>query len=206
MSFEAWSAFVIASIVLTLIPGPSVLLVISQALTRGKKAAMVCILGDMVGTIVLMVLSFLGVGALLAASAFLFQLMKWAGVLYLAYLGYCQIVEARKERQPTQEEHLASGSWESFWAGSITAVLNPKAIIFYLAFLAQFIDPNTSFILQATILTTTSVMVVAILLTGYALLAVRAGAAFQTRSVRRKMGYTGGGLMIGGSVLMAATR
>ena len=206
MTFETWTAFVIANIVLTLIPGPSVLLVISQALTKGKNAAMLCIAGDLIGTIVLMALSFLGVGALLATSAFLFQLMKWAGVLYLAYLGYCQIMQARNESDIANKGHSTADSWGSFWAGTITAILNPKAIIFYMAFLAQFIDPDADIVVQMAILTTTSVAVVAVLLTGYALLAARAGAAFQTKSVRKKVGYAGGGLMIGGSAIMAATR
>lgn len=95
MSFQSWLAFSAACIVLTLIPGPSVLLVIGQALAKGRAAAMMCILGDVVGSIILIGLSFMGVGAVLAASAALFQIVKWAGVFYLAYLGYRQIVEAR---------------------------------------------------------------------------------------------------------------
>lgn len=206
MAFENWVAFTLASIVLTLIPGPSVLLVISQALTRGKRAAMMCIAGDMVGTIVLMALSFMGVGALLAASAVLFQTMKWAGVFYLAYLGYRQIADARHAADPGTDDHQSNSTWGSFWAGSITAVLNPKAIIFYMAFLAQFIDPNGSLGLQMGILTVTSTLVVAILLAGYALVAARARTSFQSSVVRRRIGYAGGGMMIGGSALMAATR
>lgn len=207
MAFDNWVAFTIASIVLTLIPGPSVLLVISQALMRGKNAAMMCIFGDLIGTIALMALSFLGVGALLAASAVLFQIVKWAGVFYLAYLGLRQILDARG--QPA--EFVTHGpdsqsSWGSFWAGSITAVLNPKAIIFYMAFLVQFIDVNGNFVLQMGILTMTSIAVVSILLTGYALIAARARQSFQSQRTRKRIGYAGGGLMIGGSALMAATR
>lgn len=206
MIFENWVAFTVASIVLTLIPGPSVLLVISQALTKGKRAAMMCIAGDMVGTIVLMALSFMGVGALLATSAVLFQTLKWAGILYLAHLGYRQIADARNATDLEADAQQSTSSWGSFWAGSITAVLNPKAIIFYMAFLAQFIDPNGSFGLQMGILIITSTLVVAILLAGYALVAARARTSFQSRSVRRRIGYAGGGMMIGGSALMAATR
>lgn len=206
MTFESWLAFTIASILLTLIPGPSVLLVISQALARGKNAAMMCILGDMMGTVVLMFLSFMGVGALLAASAVLFQVVKWAGVLYLAYLGFRQIQEATSQTDEVADAPRTASSWGSFWAGSITAILNPKAIIFYMAFLAQFIDPAGNFMLQMGILTATSVAIVAVLLTGYALVAARARTTFQSPSMRRKIGYAGGGLMIGGSALMAATR
>lgn len=209
MSFETWLAFTTACIVLTLIPGPSVLLVIGQSITRGKKAAMMCIFGDVIGNIVLMGLSFAGVGAILAASAVLFQIVKWLGVLYLAWLGYRQIIEARQVSTETTNaptsEHIGS-NWRSFWAGTITAILNPKAIIFYMAFLAQFINPQADLASQLTILTLTSSMVVVVLLTGYALLAARARETFQSPRARKRMGYTGGTFMIGGSVLMATTR
>lgn len=211
MTFETWLAFTTACIVLTLIPGPSVLLVIGQSLTRGKGAAMMCILGDIIGSIVLMGLSFAGVGAILAASALLFQVVKWGGVLYLAWLGYRQIAEARQT--PTADadtntpmpgqSHFA---WRSFWAGTITAILNPKAIIFYMAFLAQFIHPQADLTAQLAILTLTSSMVVLVLLTGYALVAARARQLFQSPRAKKRMGYTSGTFMIGGSVLMATTR
>lgn len=209
LNFETWLAFTTACIVLTLIPGPSVLLVIGQSLTRGKAAAMMCILGDVIGSIVLMGLSFAGVGAILAASALLFQVVKWVGVLYLAWLGYRQIAEARQT--PAEDENItkpgqAHSAWRSFWAGAITAILNPKAIIFYMAFLAQFINPQADLTSQLAILTLTSSMVVVVLLTCYALVAARARQVFQSPVARKRMGYTGGTFMIGGSVLMATTR
>jgi len=206
MAFDLWLAFTLACIVLTLIPGPSVLLVIGQSITRGKKAALMCIAGDMIGSIVLMGLSFLGVGAILAASAILFQAVKWAGVFYLAYLGFSQIREARNDTGDFTESCGTASGWDSFWAGTVTAILNPKAIIFYMAFLAQFIDPTANMSVQVIILTATSTMVVAVLLTGYALIANRAKRSFQSRLARKRMGYTGGTLMIGGSVMMATTR
>lgn len=208
MSFDAWLAFTLACIVLTLIPGPSVLLVVGQALSKGRKAAMLCIAGDVVGGIVLMGLSIAGVGAILAASAVLFQIVKWAGVLYLAWLGYRQIIEARRDVGvfDNVEDEKPRGGWNSVWAGLITAVLNPKAIVFYMAFLAQFMDPTGNIPLQAAILITTSTIVVAVLLAGYALIAARARQTFKSQSARRKIGYSSGSLLIGGSVLMATTR
>ncbi len=206
MAFEPWLAFTLACVVLTLVPGPSVLLIVGQSLVKGCRAAMFCILGDMAGGVVLMALSFAGVGAILAASAALFQIMKWAGVGYLAYLGYRQIMDARRHPPRTGAEVEATSGWSSFWAGAVTAVLNPKAIIFYMAFLAQFIDPAGNMIAQMIILTTTSTVVVALLLAGYALVAARARHVFQSQIARRRMGCAGGSLMIGGSVAMAVTR
>lgn len=169
---------------------------------------MMCIAGDVVGGIVLMGLSFAGLGAILATSAILFQIVKWAGVIYLAYLGYRQIVETRAGGTQYNEADISpeSAGWNSLWAGMVTAILNPKAIVFYMAFLAQFMDPTGNFWLQATILIATSTIVVVILLAGYALIATRAKATFQSRSAQRKIGYTSGSFLIGGSVLMATTR
>lgn len=208
MSFDAWLAFTLACIVLTLIPGPSVLLIVGQALSKGRRAAMLCIVGDVVGGIVLMGLSLAGVGAILAASAVLFQIVKWSGVLYLAWLGYRQIIEARSDVGlfDTVETDNSATGWSSVWAGLLTAVLNPKAIVFYMAFLAQFMDPAGSFALQAAILIATSTVVVGLLLAGYALIAARARSLFQSRKARRRIGNCSGSLLIGGSVLMATTR
>ena len=210
MSLETWLAYTLACVVLTIIPGPSVMLVVGQTLMRGKTAAMMCILGDVVGSIVLTGLSFAGVGAILAASTVLFQTVKWVGVLYLAWLGYSQIREARRDggsvETSVQTRSLKGSFWRSFWAGTLTAIFNPKAIVFYMAFLAQFIDPAGDLAVQLAVLTVTSSLVVMGLLTGYAVLAARARKVFQTSKARRRMGYAGGGFMIGGSALMAITR
>lgn len=206
MSLETWIAYTIACVVLTMIPGPSVMLVVAQALTRGRVAAAMCILGDVVGSIVLVGLSFAGVGAILAASAILFQLVKWVGVLYLAWLGISQIIEARRDAPERASHAGGASSWGSFWAGTVTAVLNPKAIVFYMAFLAQFIDPQGDLLVQLAVLTVTSSLVVVVLLAGYALIAERAGQLFNSQRARRRMGYAGGGFMIGGSAVMAVTR
>ena len=203
MSIEVWLAFVIASSVLTLIPGPCVLLVVSQALTRGMSSALMCILGDIVGSVALMILSLVGVGAILAASATLFTIFKWMGVLYMAYLGCSQILAARKRTSQGESEaklHLGMGS---FKAGFFASLLNPKAVIFYMAFLPQFMNPKTSALLQFSILITTTAIVIGIILAGYALIASRAREAFQSHKSKKYFDYSGGSFLIGSSVYMA---
>lgn len=206
MSFQSWLAFTTACIVLTVIPGPSVLLVVGQAITRGKSAAFACVLGDVLGGVVLVGLSFLGLGTLLAASALLFQVVKWAGVFYLGFLGYRQIVSAKESSGSLSNSSASHAGWRSFWAGAVTAVFNPKAIIFYVAFLSQFIDPDGSMMAQLAIMTVTSSLVVMVLLGGYVLLASQARQMLKSRAAQRKIEYTGGACLIGGSIFMAATR
>lgn len=200
MAFDLWLAFVASYVVLTLIPGPSVLMVIGQALTHGRSTALRCVLGDVAGGVVLIALSLAGVGALLAASAALFQAVKWAGVLYLLWLGVDQIRTARRPIEATTARQ------SGFKVGFITGVLNPKAIMFYVAFLSQFTDPAAGFASQFTVLVVTSSIIVGGILSGYVLLASKARAMFQGEVARRRLGYAGGGALISGGMLVAATR
>lgn len=181
-------------------------MVVGQALSRGRKAAFLCILGELTGGFVLVGLSLFGVGAILAASAELFQIVKWAGVFYMAYLGYRQIIDARRDGVTPPQEQGEQGGLSSARAGFFTAVLNPKAIIFYVALLSQFLDPNANIYSQFAIVVATSTVIVGAVLGGYAILAAQARKTFQSAKARRRFGYTGGGFLIGGSVFMAATR
>lgn len=206
MSYETWLAYLIANIVLTLIPGPSVMLVVGLSLTRGLKSALISILGDMLAGVILTILSLIGVGAILAASVTLFVIVKWAGVLYMAYLGYCQIRDARSGSGFKIKQQAKKTAMDSFRSGFLAALLNPKAIIFYMAFLTQFMNPEADMMLQFGILVTTSTVVIGVLLAGYALLATTAKTAFKSQKAQKYFGYTGGSFLIGGSVLMATTR
>ncbi len=201
MPLENWIAYVLAYAVISVIPGPSVFMVIGQALSRGTRAAMACILGDLAGGVVVMTVSWLGLGLVLASSSLAFTVMKWAGVGYMACLGLAQIRAARRliETAPA----APASSRGSLVAGFLTGVLNPKAIMFYMAFLAQFIDPAAPALPQFLILMATSTLVVGLVLGTYALLAAKAAARLQGLRARRRMGYAGGSCLLGGSVLMA---
>lgn len=206
MSLELWLAFVAASAVVTLIPGPCVLLLIGQSVSRGVSVALMSIIGILLGDLFLIVLSLVGVGAILAASATIFQIVKWAGVLYMAYLGCCQIADARKGGAMLLEERQSGFKLGSLKAGFLSAALNPKGIMFYVAFLTQFVNPEAGLALQLSILALTSSVVVGAILAVYVLIAGQARKTFQTVSARKRVNYLGGGCLLGGSALMAATR
>jgi len=181
-------------------------MVVGQTLSRGGKAAFLCIMGELTGGVVLVGLSLFGVGAVLAASSELFQIVKWAGVFYMAYLGYRQIIDARQGLVEFPKELSKHGGMSSARAGFFTAVLNPKAIMFYVAFLSQFLDPSSNIYSQFAIVVATSTVIVGAVLGGYAMLAAQARKVFQSTKARRRFGYAGGGFLIGGSAFMAATR
>ena len=210
MSIELWLAFVAACTVITLVPGPCVLLLIGQALSRGVMAAFSSILGILLADIFLMLLSLMGLGAILATSEALFQLVKWSGVLYMAYLGYRQIVEARQAAKNPSEETLPNNktgkNLDCFKAGFLSAALNPKGIMFYLAFLPQFMAPTANPTLQISILLITSTLVVALVLGAYVLAAAKAGKLLFSNRVRKRVNYVSGGFLMGGSAMMAVMR
>lgn len=202
MEIELWLAFIVAYSLISILPGPSVFMVVGLALSRGTQAAFLCILGDLLAGVVLISLSLFGVSTILLASASLFQLVKWGGVFYMAFLGFTQI---RAASNPIPEFAKPSASAAgNIGAGFITGVLNPKAIIFYMAFLSQFMSSERDVFVQFVVLVPTATTVVGIVLSGYAFTAVRARRVFQSDTARRRIGFTGGGLLVGGSVLIAA--
>lgn len=204
MPLENWTAYVAAYVVISIIPGPSVLLVIGQSLSRGTRAALACVVGDLSGGIVVMTASYLGLGLILAASSSAFMILKWAGVAYMAYLGISQILVARRLTEIS--DIPVASTRGSLGTGFLTGVLNPKAIMFYMAFLAQFIEPNAPQLPQFMILLVTSAVIVGVVLGGYALLAAQISQRLRSVQARKKVGYAGGTCLLGGSAVMAITR
>lgn len=102
MPIENWIAYAMAYTVISIIPGPSVFMVIGQTLSRGTRAAWACIAGDLAGGVIVMTASYLGLGVILASSSLAFIALKWVGVAYMAYLGIAQIIAARTLTAPTR--------------------------------------------------------------------------------------------------------
>ncbi|WP_261841455.1 LysE family translocator [Aliamphritea ceti] len=205
MNFETWIAYAVACTLLSIIPGPSVLLTTGIALTRSLGAAYVCIAGATLGSTILILLSLLGVGAILQTSALLFLIVKWLGVIYLAYLGICQIIQARQISSAADNPSQTS-QYSSFSSGFLTALLNPKSIVFYMAFLSQFFDPSANHLLQYVILIITALVSAAIVLACYAMAAAKAKTSFTNSQMQKKVNYISGGLYLSGSALMATSK
>ncbi|WP_456294916.1 LysE family translocator [Vibrio sp. AK197] len=142
MDIEIWMSFVLASIVLVLSPGPTVLLVIGQSLAYGRKSVVPMILGVISGDIVALTFSLLGVGAILSTSSFVFNTMKWIGAIYLIYLG----IKAWRSPISTGDVDVypIGKSWKVYRDSFLVTALNPKGLAFFLAFLPLFISPNES--------------------------------------------------------------
>ena len=203
MTLAQWLPFAIASAILVAIPGPTVLLVVSYALGHGRKYAFATTAGVAMGDLTSMTASMLGLGVLLAASAEMFMVVKWIGAAYLVYLGIklwrSPVIDTDAVRSPTE---LRTGRIIAH-AYAVT-VLNPKSIIFFVAFLPQFIDPHAASISQIAIMEATFVGLAAANAFGYAMLASVARRAIRRPRVQRAVNRTGGTLLIGAGVFAAA--
>ncbi|MBC5809912.1 MAG: LysE family translocator [Candidatus Eremiobacteraeota bacterium] len=196
MHWATLAAFAFLELTLCLIPGPAVLLTVSSALRRGVRTGLAAACGILAGNTLYFVLSGLGVVALLLASARVFVFLKWGGALYLAYLGL-RALFARKGIVPDPAALESGERRRAFAAGFLTQVSNPKAIVFFVAILPQFIDTRAPLAAQLVALTLISTTIEAIVLTGYSL---GAGALRRSAAVERASLWIE---RIGGAVLIA---
>jgi threonine/homoserine/homoserine lactone efflux protein len=202
MSFEIWLAFVAASAVLIVIPGPTILVVISYGLGQGWRAALPTAIGVALGDFTAMTLSMLGIGALLAASATLFAALKLIGAAYLIWLGVkLWRAGGALDAKPATDRSSAYAMVGHAW---LVTVLNPKSIVFFVAFLPQFVDPASDFWTQMLILETTFVVMAFANALGYGLVASRSRAFVNSPRAIGMFNRTGGGILVGAGVLTAA--
>ncbi|MDO9515794.1 MAG: LysE family translocator [Syntrophales bacterium] len=203
MGIEIWITFVCAATILLVIPGPTILMVLSQAITHGRRSVIPLVAGVVSGDLTAMTLSLLGLGALLSASATLFTVLKWIGAGYLVYLGV-RLWRSRPddERFPAPAAVRSSGSL--FKSSFIVTALNPKSIAFFVAFLPQFINPNQQPLAQFLILGGTFLLLAGINAALYATFAGHVRDAMRNTAVRRWFNRCGGTVLIGAGALAAA--
>lgn len=207
MSFEHWFAFAAASAVLLAIPGPTILLVISYALGHGRKTAGATVAGVALGDFTAMTASMLGLGALLATSAAIFTVLKWVGAAYLIWLGIqlwrAPVAggEGADEKAPAKERPLRI----FFHAYAVTS-LNPKSIVFFVAFLPQFLDLSRPLLAQMAIFELTFLTLAILNASLYATLATAAKSTISKPNIRRIVNCAGGSLLVGAGLLTATMK
>lgn len=204
MSIELWLAFAAASAVLIIIPGPTVLLVVSYALGQGWRAALPMAIGVALGDFTAMTLSMLGLGALLATSAQVFVVLKWLGAAYLVWLGI-KLWRTGNTLDAAPRTDAASAGKMLGHAWLITA-LNPKSITFFVAFLPQFIDPAVDYLTQMLVFEATFLVLAFANSLGYALAASRARSLVRSPGIIGAINKTSGTLLIGAGIATASMR
>ena len=202
MSIEIWIAFTIAACIILVIPGPTILLVVSQAIAYGRRAVLPLVGGVILGDFTAMTLSLIGLGAVISASAQLFTVLKWFGAVYLFYLGI-KIWRARPENGQIQHSNTIKTRRELFRDSFIVTALNPKSIAFFIAFMPQFVSPQQESVPQLFILGATFLFFAAFNATLYGLFAGYMRDLMQKNSIRRWFNRCGGTALIGAAVFTA---
>jgi len=198
MTIEIWAAFAAASALLLTIPGPTVLLVVSYALGQGWRTALPMAVGVALGDFTAMTLSMLGLGALLAASAMLFTALKWIGAAYLVWLGVkLWRAGGSLDAQPRTDTVSALRMLGHAW---LVTTLNPKSIIFFVAFLPQFLNPQADFFTQMLVFEATFLALAFANAFGYALAASKARSFVANRRAISMVNKVGGGLLISAGI------
>lgn len=157
MELQTWLLYTLAALGLSLTPGPNGLLALTHGALYGAKRTVSTILGGSLGFTIVIGLSMFGIGALLAANIGLLVVLKWVGGAYLIFLGI------QVWRSPSLADSRGANTGSSnrslFQAGLLSAISNPKGILFFVAFLPQFIDPINSLVIQFIVMAATFVVI-----------------------------------------------
>ncbi|MNZ39645.1 threonine transporter RhtB [Pseudomonas alkylphenolica] len=206
MSLETWLAFFAACWVISLSPGAGAIASMSCGLQYGFWRGYWNALGLQLGLVLQIAIIAAGVGAILAASATAFQVIKWFGVAYLVYLAVKQWRALPADISDESAVRPIGKPLGLVFRGFLVNVSNPKALIFMLAVLPQFINPHAPLLPQYLIITATMVTVDLLVMAGYTGLAARVLRLLRTPKQQRRMNRTFAGLFLGAATLLATIR
>jgi threonine/homoserine/homoserine lactone efflux protein len=202
MALHNWLLYLVAAFGLSLTPGPNSLLVLTHGALHGHRKTLFTVAGGAIGFVVLIALSMVGIGALLKASAHALTVLKLIGGLYLVWLGI-QLWRAPAIQLRADASQDNTRGTELFRQGLLTAVSNPKALLFYGAFMPQFIDPNRDLLLQFAIMATNFVVIEFLVEYLLALLAHRIRPALER--VGKKFNRVCGGMFVAMGIALPMT-
>ena len=195
MNLEIWAAFVLAATIILVIPGPTILLVISQAISHGRKAVIPLVAGVTLGDFTAMTLSLMGLGAVLAAFSALFSTLKYIGALYLIYLGI-KLWRSNTDKHEISFSDTKTSNRSLFKSAFFVTALNPKSIAFFVAFLPHFISSQSDTFPQFLLLGATFLFLAALNASLYAIFAGQLRDKLQNSKVRRWLNRGGGSALI----------
>jgi threonine/homoserine/homoserine lactone efflux protein len=202
MSLDLYLGFVVAACIMVAIPGPNVALIVANALARGPRGGLVTLAGTLSALVVQLALVVAGMATVMAAMADVFEWLRWIGVAYLFYLG------VRAWRAPERDLATVAPSARpdrtAFLRGVLVSLTNPKTLLFYGAFLPQFVDPASPPAPQLALLAATFVTIAAIGDGAWAIFAGRARPLLTGRG--RLRNRLTGGVLIGAGIGLALAR
>ena len=205
MHWTTWLTFAVAYSVMAAAPGPVIVLVMSYAISQGRRSAFAVVAGTTLGDATCLVAAVLGLGALLAASATAFTLLKLAGAAYLVFLGL-KIWRSPPLPNAPADAAPSKPRWQTFAHAYLVTVLNPKSVLFFMVFVPQFLDAAAPLWPQLVAMLA-GVLACGVLVDGsYMVFAASLRRFIATRRTQRAVNRVAGGVLIGEGVLAAGWR
>ena len=205
VGFGTWLAFATASALIAVLPGPGVANIVGYAVNSGHRTAFAAIAGAVAGNLVAMSVSLAGAGSLLEASPRAYGFLELAGAAYLLVLGLVAILRSPPSTVAGSHARVAIPAHAAFVGSVGVSALNPKSIVFFVAFVPQFISPADSYVLQAITFLITFASIVAVSDTLYALIALQVTGLLSSPRVAAWVRRAGGVVLIATGTLAATT-
>lgn len=203
MSLETYAAYLLACIVIIIVPGPTVTLIVANSLKHGTRAGLLNVAGTQFGLGIMVLVAGIGLSSVVAALGHGFEWLRLAGAAYLIWLGWKMFRSAGADLDGTAPAKPPRGGF--FLQGALVALSNPKTLLFFGAFFPQFLDPARDHATQIAIMGATALVFAALSDGAYALLSGKAGHLLSRNRVRL-LSKLSGGLLVGGGLWLASTR
>jgi threonine/homoserine/homoserine lactone efflux protein len=202
IALDVYLAYVVTCFLIAVVPGPTVTVIVANSLARGTRAGLLNVAGTQAGLALMMLVLIVGLSSVIAAMGWLFDWLRIAGALYLAWLGW-KLIRSPDFDLHAQQSAVPRGGY--FLQGFLVIMANPKALLWFGAFIPQFVDPNGNYVGQIVLLGLTAMAVAAISDGVYAVLTGRAGRLLSRTRVRL-VSRASGAFLIGGGIWLALTR
>ena len=202
MTLEIYLAYVLACVVITIVPGPTVTVIVANSLAHGSRAGLLNVAGTQIGLGLMMATLVVGLSTIIATMGWWFDWLRLAGAAYLIWLG-CKLLFTRISIEDAKAPQAPRGGF--VLQGLLVILSNPKGLLWFGAFIPQFIDPKGNYVGQIILLGLTAMAVALISDGAYAILVGRAGSALSKRRVQL-VSRIGGVFLIGGGLWLAFTR
>jgi homoserine/homoserine lactone efflux protein len=202
MSLEVYLAYLIACALVAIVPGPTVTLIVANSLTHGTRAGLLNVAGTQLALALMIGVLIVGLASIIQTMGWWFDWLRFAGAVYLVWLGWRLLRSPGALDQPGRVPAPRGGF---FLQGFLVMLSNPKVLLFFGAFIPQFVDPRGDHGWQVALLGATAMAVAMISDGAYAVLIGRAGALLGHRHIRR-LSRASGLCLIGGGVWLALTR
>jgi len=206
MSIDTWLLYVLAVLVLTITPGPAVLMCVTNSINSSARMTLYPALGNITSLIGIMTCSAIGIGAVLASSAMVFTVIKYLGVLYLLYLGISSLRSKASDFELPADTDISGTRLRLYIKGMLVGASNPKALLFFTAFFPQFINPAAAKLPQFLVLGVTFVFFEFSVLMLYATFAERMGPWLRSKGKARMFNQLSGGIFVAAAMLLATVK